>query len=313
MEQRLRHILTLSVFPLIFGGAIGFGVMGVERGWDRVSLLVGATVVPAMLIWFLEQVHPHDEDWNQPRGDVSTDLKHLVVSMIMVPEFIRLLLYTSLYAISAWLTVRLGFDFWPTALPTLIQVVLAMLIAEFGSYWAHRLMHENPWLWRLHATHHSAPRLYWVNAARFHPLDTALQYLGHVIPLLLLGCPPDILVIFTIFTGVHGMFQHANIRMKLGPLNWVFSMAELHRWHHSTATVEGNTNYGANLIFWDIVFGSRYLPRDKEPPRTIGIGDMPHFPKGYLAHLASPFNWKEVVEKSAPRLDPESSAGLSDS
>ncbi len=51
-----------------------------------------------------------------------------------------------------------------------------MIVSEFGSYWAHRLMHERPLLWRLHAVHHSAERLYWLNAGRFHPLDTAMQY-----------------------------------------------------------------------------------------------------------------------------------------
>ena len=26
-------------------------------------------------------------------------------------------------------------------------------------------------MWRVHAAHHSAPRLYWLNATRFHPFD----------------------------------------------------------------------------------------------------------------------------------------------
>ena len=56
----------------------------------------------------------------------------------------------------------------------LAQLPLALVVAELVEYSFHRLMHEVPWLWRFHATHHSAPRLYWLNAARFHPIDLFL-------------------------------------------------------------------------------------------------------------------------------------------
>ncbi len=115
-------------------------------------------------------------------------------------------------------------------------------------------------------------------------------------PLILLGADTRIIALHTLFTAVHGMFQHANVDIRLGPLNWIFSMAELHRWHHSKHLEEANTNYGANLIWWDIVFRSRFLPSDREPPTEIGIASLPNFPGGYWAHLRSPFRWKEIEE-----------------
>jgi sterol desaturase/sphingolipid hydroxylase (fatty acid hydroxylase superfamily) len=57
---------------------------------------------------------------------------------------------------------------------------------------------------------------------------------------------------------------------------------------------EANNNYGANVIVWDIVFGTRFLPNDREPPTDIGLADMPHFPQGFWAQLASPFRWKTI-------------------
>jgi sterol desaturase/sphingolipid hydroxylase (fatty acid hydroxylase superfamily) len=57
-----------------------------------------------------------------------------------------------------------------------------------------------------------------------------------------------------------GIFQHANVQLRLGPLNWFFSMAELHRWHHSRTVEEANHNYGQTISVWDWVFGTRYLP-----------------------------------------------------
>jgi sterol desaturase/sphingolipid hydroxylase (fatty acid hydroxylase superfamily) len=176
--------------------------------------------------------------------------------------------------------------------------LLALVIGEFGTYWIHRLMHENAFLWRFHATHHSAPRLYWLNAGRFHPLDLFTQQVLALTPLILLGADTRIIALHTLFSAVHGMFQHCNVDIRLGPLNWFFSMAELHRWHHSKHLEEANTNYGANIIGWDIVFRSRFLPEDRQPPTEIGIGSLPSFPGGYAAQLLSPVRWKEI-EQSA--------------
>ena len=101
----------------------------------------------------------------------------------------------------------------------------------------------------------------------------------------------------------HGLFQHANTKADIGWLNWVFSMAELHRWHHSLEVEKANTNYGANLIWWDIVFGTRYLPKDQtHQPDDVGIGNLPDFPKGYLEQLAVPFRWRKTKEESAGQL-----------
>jgi len=118
------------------------------------------------------------------------------------------------------------------------------------------------------------------------------------VPLIVLGAPPEILALFSLWTAVHGMFQHANLDIRLGPLNWIFSMAELHRWHHSRLVDESNTNYGANVCFWDIVFGTRFLPADREPPEEIGIADMPSFPRGFFEHLVAPFRWEDVRARS---------------
>lgn len=75
-------------------------------------------------------------------------------------------------------------------------------------------------------------------------------------------------------------------------------MAELHRWHHSRVLEEANSNFGQNLIVWDIIYGTRFLPKDREPPAEIGITDMPAFPMSYLAQLASPFTWSRIKREN---------------
>ena len=72
-------------------------------------------------------------------------------------------------------------------------------------------------------------------------------------------------------------------------------MAELHRWHHSLKIEEANTNYGNNILFWDIIFGTVYYPKDKEASEHIGLSDIDNFPTGYASQVLSPFQWKRYV------------------
>jgi sterol desaturase/sphingolipid hydroxylase (fatty acid hydroxylase superfamily) len=175
---------------------------------------------------------------------------------------------------------------------------LALVIVEFGQYWVHRLEHEVDFLWRFHALHHSAPRLYWLNASRFHAIDIGINALAANMVMVALGASAEVLVLWLLVSSVHGVFQHANIPARLGPLNWIFSMAELHRWHHSRLVEEANTNYGQTLVIWDVVFGTRFLPKDREPPRDIGLADLSGFPMTYFAQVLSPFRWSEIKKAS---------------
>ena len=287
----LDRLLTYGSFPVVFGGAIAAGLVGFSLELPRSALVGGVVFTAALIIIALERIHPHEPSWNRSHGDVRTDASHALVTMILLPEVVRALAFASLFAASRWLTEQLGFGLWPSDWPLLVQLGLAMVLTELPYYFWHRLQHEWEPLWRLHAVHHSAPRLYWLNAARFHPLDTLGGFVFQAPVLILLGAPEAVQGLFLIFTAVHGLFQHANIDLRLGPLNWVFSMAELHRWHHSRTIDEANTNYGGNIILFDVLFGTRFLPADREPPRDIGIADMPDFPTGYVDHLLSPFRW----------------------
>ena len=114
----------------------------------------------------------------------------------------------------------------------------------------------------------------------------------------MLGANELILAYFGLISAVHGIFQHANLQLKLGPLNWIFSMAELHRWHHSRTIEEANTNFGQTISIWDWVFGTRFLPNDRQPPRDIGIADLPDFPMTWWAQIRAPFRWAKVKEES---------------
>jgi len=169
-----------------------------------------------------------------------------------------------------------------------LQLAIALLLGEFGAYWAHRVCHLTATGWRIHAVHHSAEALHLWAAGRTHPFNTVLIFTAQSVAVVLLGAPAAVIALMAVFTGVNGLLQHANIRVRPGLLNWVVSTAEHHRWHHSRDLAESNTNFGNNLIVWDRVFGTYYAPRDRRSGDAVGIsGTM--LPESLWGHWLTPF------------------------
>jgi len=302
MLERVRPHVAWAVFPAVVAASIALAMLAMARGLPpAVAAALGQAAGLAAVV-ALGRLFPYHADWRRPRGDVRTDLSHAMVSGLAAPEALRPFVHAGAVVVAGWLSRTLGVGLWPSGWPLLAQLALALVVGELGQYWFHRWQHETELLWRVHATHHSAERLYWLNAGRFHPIDFLMLWVAWYAPLVALGCGEPVLALFAVFTAVHGLFQHANLEVRLGPLNWIFSMAELHRWHHSRTVAEANHNYGANLIVWDVVFGTRFLPRGRRPPTEIGIADLPAFPQGYFAQLAAPFRWERVRREASGGL-----------
>lgn len=282
----LRTIITYGLFPATFLGAQLTAAWAITAEANHGMTLVGITAVTILIVAIFERVSPAYPEWNRSRGDVVTDLWHGLVSNVALPEVLKLGVMAGM--LSAGLAETGGVGIWPSSWPLWAQLPLALVVGQFGEYWTHRALHEIPALWRFHAVHHSPERLYFLNAARFHPVDTALLFCVGLAPLMVLGAGTDLMLLMMTWISVHGLFQHCNIHLRLGPLNYIFSMAELHRWHHSLDLKEANRNYGNNILFWDIVFRTVYWPRDRDASSTIG-NNIEGYPRGYLGQLAAPF------------------------
>jgi sterol desaturase/sphingolipid hydroxylase (fatty acid hydroxylase superfamily) len=293
----LARAISISFFPLVLGGALVAGVHAIAAGAAPADAVALPMLGSALVVLLAERLLPHLPAWQRSHRDVLVDLCH-VVSVTATSVLVQRVVPGLLAPAAGLLAAEGGAGPWPASWPWLAQLALALLVAELFQYWSHRLSHEWEPFWRLHATHHSAPRLYFLNAARFHPLDIAIDTSVGLVPLVLLGAPTEVQALFALFTAVFGYLQHSNVAVSLGPLNYLFSMAELHRWHHAKDAREANTNYGSNLILWDLVFGSFFWPRDREPPEEIGIPDLPAFPRSFWGQLASPFRWRAIQAAS---------------
>lgn len=284
-------------------GAVLWTTQSMAQGTPAELALLAPQFAAFAVVAVLEHVYPYHRSWNRTRKDVGVDAVHSLTIGGLVTVLTPFVLAGGV-AFGGWLSETIGLGLWPTGWPLLAQAALALVIGELPGYWVHRWEHEWEGLWRVHAVHHSAPRLYWLNAGRFHPVDSMLTFIPSYGLLVVLGSPIEVLALFTLVTAVHGIFQHANVQLRLGPLNHFFSMAELHRWHHSKTVEEANHNYGQTIILWDTLFGTRFLPADREPPEEIGLVDLEAFPMTWWAQILSPFRWARIREQSR-----EASAG----
>ena len=148
-------------------------------------------------------------------------------------------------------------------LPGVAKAVLVVVLGDLGLYWAHRLSHAVPFLWRLHAVHHSVEMLDWVAAHREHPLDGIYSHVFLTVPAVVLGVGREEMMAVFVFRGACAVFVHSNVRMALGPFGLLFGDPVLHRWHH--ARVDRTRHNFANLApYLDVLFGTHFRPPDEE-------------------------------------------------
>jgi len=274
-----------AAYPIVTVVALAGCAWMLEAGFAPVVAAYLPIAAAIACILAHEALLPERDNWRPDAGEVATDLGFLVVVHMLLPRFLGI---GAAFAAAALCPAGLRVDgLWPDHWPIAGQVVLLAIAAELPRYWLHRLEHRSGLLWRFHAVHHAPSRLYALNVGRFHPLDRALQWSVEVLPFIALGVTPEVLALYFVFYAVTGFYQHSNCRLRLGTLNWIIAGPELHRWHHSALPRESNSNYGNKLIFWDLVFGTRFLPRGRSVGR-LGLLD-PAYPTGFLAQLAAPF------------------------
>ncbi|MCB9989675.1 MAG: sterol desaturase family protein [Rhodospirillales bacterium] len=237
---------------------------------------------------------PHEPTWNKYDGQLVPDIAHTLSSKGTVQG---LFLFSAVIGIAAYVTpsTEAGYSIWPRDWPMAVQVMMGLVAAEFGLYWAHRLAHEWPVLWRFHAIHHSVTRLWIVNTGRFHFVDSLVSIVMGMAILLVLGAPMEVIQWLSVVTAFIGMLTHCNVDMRFGPVSWIFNTPGLHRWHHSRDLSEGNTNYGENLMIWDMLFGTYFNPA-RHPPADIGISE--DMPPTFLAQLVWPFRSRRAIPSS---------------
>ncbi|MFC7049994.1 sterol desaturase family protein [Emcibacter nanhaiensis] len=280
----IRYLLSWILWPGLLASCMFAVITGLNRGLDPVLTLFSVYFVLIVCIAILERVMPHEPSWNKNDGQIGNDIFHTIVNYIVVGAVVEAAVVALIAKLVMLSTTLTSASIWPVDWPVWAQFILLLFVGEAGSYTAHRISHEVPFLWRFHAVHHSATSLYWLNTGRFHTIDV-IETVVLALPLpLLLGAPAELMFLFTCFTMFVGVLSHCNIEMRFGILDWIFNTPGVHRWHHSTVIEEGNTNYGENLMVYDVLLGTHF-----RPGRQIHVvGTDTPVPKSILGQMIKP-------------------------
>jgi sterol desaturase/sphingolipid hydroxylase (fatty acid hydroxylase superfamily) len=159
-------------------------------------------------------------------------------------------------------------------LPLWLLIASNVLGRAFISFFTHFLMHHIPLFWRVHRVHHSDTELDVSTTVRFHPLEFLIGLIPGLPLVHAFGLSPAVLIAYELGDAAVTLFSHANLRLPPRVERWLGYLIVtpgLHRIHHSARPDEADSNFGAVLPVWDLVFGT-YQRGTHEPQSTMRLG-----------------------------------------
>jgi sterol desaturase/sphingolipid hydroxylase (fatty acid hydroxylase superfamily) len=269
------------------------GIIGLYA--ESIPAILGLAVLFTVAFVFQSQAMYPDRPWWRNPG-LGTDITYMVVHGVLGPYFrlpaIFLISVVAAALLSTGTIAAFDFDDYfvhgagPLAgLPFWQQALVYVLGTDFLHYWLHRMFHR-PRLWKFHAVHHSAEHVDWTTAYRFHPVNLALQPALVTVVMLMLGISPKVVAFLIPWDILSAAFVHANLNWTLGPFRYVFATPVFHRWHHGAPEHGGEKNFAPTFAFFDVFFGTFYMPKATKPGPT-GVTGRP-VPEGYFRQLIYP-------------------------
>ncbi len=261
------------------------------------QVAAATTVVLIFVLLAIEQLLPHRADWSV-RGDreIWRDIGHAFTYAALFVNLTRLLFLVALAGMVSSTGLAGFLGIWPTSSPVWVQVIIVIVAGDALEYLYHRLAHTYPFLWRLHAIHHTPVRLNTLKGARHHFLYALGRGVVVWLPLLLVGAPGALIYWQYVAETITGLVGHANIGFRIPALMHRLAVTpEYHRIHHSADPKLGNSNFGVVLPFWDMAFGTHSDPL-KVAAGEAGIRDDP-IPRRFVEELKSPFTYGTLVAR----------------
>jgi len=293
-----RRWLAWSLWPL--GMALQASVLTIA-GWtrpDTVGRAMGLmTIALLFLLVALEQTLPYRQDWSI-RGDrdIWRDLGHAVLYTGIGSTLAQITFLAGLPSVLSRFGFADGLGLWPERSPFLLQVVTVMLVGDLLEYWYHRLVHTLPWLWPLHAVHHTPTRLNVLKGPRHHVVYFFGRGLLVWAPLVVVGVPPGLIAWQFAAEVVVGSLAHANIAFRIPAfVHRIIVTPDVHRIHHSIEMAQGNSNYATVFTIWDRFFGTYTDPTQVEFGET-GI-DRDPIPRSFLSEFLSPVTFHRLTRQ----------------
>lgn len=256
-------------------------------------------VVLGVVFTVAERVRPlHVQPLAIERKGAATDACHFVVDEILAAAGLIAVLVVVMPLVRAVVP-----DVVPDAIraqPTWATWMESLLAAEVAGYWGHRLTHQVPFLWRFHRVHHSSTTLDWLAPSRRHPVDQVIARVSVAIPILAMGFAVPTIVTHFAIKRFQGLLVHANVDIRLGPLEWLVATPHFHHWHHSAEPGTWDKNFAGQVPLVDWAFGTLFRP-DRWPTAYGCDGWVPD--EGYVAQVLAPWSPHRNGRSDSERID----------
>lgn len=278
--------ISLTLLAVWLGGAnveVGdFDEPMVSFGLDW---LVLALLSNAAMFVFIERMWPLNKEQLTLRAEWRLDLVYFIFNHLMISVILLVTTYFS-EDLFGW-AVHDGVQAAIRSQPVWLQFIEVMFAADLVQYWGHRMMHENRYLWNIHAVHHCPARMDWLSGSRIHFGEVLFTRSTVILPIYLSGFAETAVNGYVLWVGVQSLLIHSNTRIPFGPLRYLFTTPHFHHWHHAADAEAIDKNYAANLPVIDMLFGT-YINNSGRWPKTYGVVGKP-LPKGFLAQHLYPF------------------------
>lgn len=229
-------------------------------------------VVSFLIVGALESWRPFTAGKNEPDGRMLTNF-----GLGIINAAIQLVVPVSVLLAVGWAARNDIGLLNQTDGPFLMNEIAAVLIYSLASYWAHRLSHRVPTLWRMHHVHHADTHIDLSTGFRNHPAELIYVIVFLSAISVAAGLSPVALLAYQIASAAFSLWSHADLALPEWldrKLRIVIVTPDMHRVHHSATQQETDSNYGEVFSFWDRLFGSyRHLTPDELRAMRIGLGD----------------------------------------
>lgn len=298
LRGRNRRMALLGVggatAAVLLGGtnvtydAIGRTPYSLGLDWFVISLFFSALVfVPLERYLGQRIISPLRPGWR-------TDLAYFFMSHVLV-QFILILVTASTSAmaeLAAFPTLKSSIQ----SMPTWLQFLLAVFMADMGQALLHRAYHNTPWLWRFHAVHHSSREMDWLAGSRIHLVEIVLTRSAVMLPLLVLGFSASAINAYVILVGLQAVLAHANLGVRFGWLEYILVLPRYHHWHHARHRDYIDVNYAIHLPLVDMLMGTFKLPPCHAWPDEYGVMKLETVPRGIVRQHLMPFRSRKTYE-----------------
>lgn len=256
------------------GPAIGFD-------WFLLDMLLMALIyVPMERLW------PQYPEQGTFRSEWTLDVVYFMSTHLPIQILSFLVLLPATQAVK-YLGVP-ALQHLIARLPWLLQLLLAIVVADIAEYFIHLAFHKVPFLWRFHAVHHSSKALDWIAGSRSHFVDDTLVRAFILVPLML-GFSQAIIFAYLIFVTLHATWSHCNFFPSVKWLEEFLVMPRYHHWHHTSQKEGIDKNFAIHFPWIDRIFGTYYYP--EEWPERYGL-DGEEIAPTFLQQTIDPFTGK---------------------